>query len=142
MKEKIFGGVVGGLVAIGHYLFGEWTAMLETLLILIGIDIVTGWISGAYLGKLSSKVSFKGILKKILILVMVVLGHRLDMAGMEEVIQSVIGFELESPAMTLIILFYLGNEGLSICENVFKVIPGPSWLTKLFESLKDKGDSK
>jgi toxin secretion/phage lysis holin len=116
--------------------------MLQTLLLMMLLDIFTGYLSGAYLGKLSSKISFKGTLKKIVILIMVIVGHRLDQLGMESIIQNVVGFPIGHPARSLIIFFYLGNEGLSLIENIGKVVPLPGWITKFFETLKDRGDGK
>lgn len=138
--ESITKWGLGAIVSVCSYLFGGLDMMLQTLLFLIGLDIFTGWIAGAYQGKLSSKVSFKGILKKIVIISMVVLGYRLDMLGMEKIVQGVVGLDIENPARTMIVLWFLGGEGLSITENVGKVIELPKWITKFFEVLKQKGD--
>lgn len=132
--------VVGGILSLFSYLLGGLDTLLETLLLMICLDMLTGWISAAYLGRLSSKISFRGILKKVLMLTVVVVCHRLDQLGLEDVIQAILGFPVEHPCRTLCIWFFLGNEGLSLVENVGKVIPLPKWLTKLFETLKDRGE--
>lgn len=133
---------LGGVLSVLSYLFGGLDVMLETLLLLIGMDIFTGILAGAVEGKLSSKVSKRGIIGKVLILVMVIVGHRLDLLGMEELVQGVVGINIKHPAQTLITIYYLGNEGLSIVENCGKVIQLPIWITKFFEVLKNKGDGK
>ena len=61
----VFGGVVG-------YLTGEWSAPMYALLVLMGIDFITGIIKGAMSKsektenhRLQSSVMFVGLLRKV-----------------------------------------------------------------------------
>lgn len=94
-------------------LFGGWSASLTTLIIFMVIDYITGIIQailGKSLksenGKLNSKVGFKGISKKVLMLLMVVVGRRID-----------ITFNI-TYVREMIILSYIMNEFISIIENL------------------------
>jgi toxin secretion/phage lysis holin len=81
-------------------------------------------------GGASSKEGFKGILKKICILLLVGLAHELDYI-----------MEIEY-TRALAILFFLGNEGLSILENMGLMgVKYPELVKKALEVIKDKGES-
>ena len=131
--DKIFNaisvitGIVGGVVA---FLFGAWDNLLCTLVVVMALDYVTGVIKGIYTKKLSSDIGFKGLLKKITILVIVSLAH---------VIQDLTGGNIA--IREIVIMFYIVNEGISILENAAVILP------KMPEKLKDillqlRGDEK
>ena len=99
----------------------------------MAIDYITG-IMAAYINPslaLNSQKGFKGICKKIVILMLVALAHELDKATGQPAIQS------------LVVWFFLGNEGLSIIENSAKAgLPIPNKLRDTLEQLtgSEKGD--
>ena len=132
--ENIFKMIVAGSGAAVAYLFGGWTALLQILVILMVIDYLTGIIAAGYLGKLSSKIGFRGIGKKIMILALVAVAHAIDtVLGDNHFIRDAV------------IFFYLANELLSIIENAGKTgLPVPSVLTKAVDVLnnKSKGEGK
>ena len=133
MKEWICAaaGTVGGLIA---GLFGGWDAAMLSLLIFMGIDYITGLIvaaSGKSLksdnGGLSSKIGWRGLLKKGVVLLLVVVAVRLDvMLGTSYVRDAVcIGF--------------CCNELLSIIENAGLLgVPLPVALKNAVELLQKK----
>ena len=79
-----------------------------------------------YLGKLNSKVGFKGILKKLAILMVVALAVEIGrVTGMDAIRGLIMGF-------------YIANEGISILENVGRMdVPYLSRLKDILEQLKD-----
>lgn len=126
---------VGGAVA-GW--FGGWSALLTALAIIMCLDYITGCMA-AFAGKstkteggrwLSSE-SFKGLLRKGAIVIMVLLATLLDRAiGTEGMIFQ-----------TAVCCYYLANEGLSIIENVALLgVPVPAIIKKALEALRDKND--
>lgn len=116
----------GGMIA---YLCG-WDPAMEALLALMGLDYVTGMLAAKINPNLkgwSSKIGFKGICKKVLILSIVALAH---------FISDLTGGEL---ARVLVIWFFLGNEGLSIIENAANSgVPVPQKLRETLEQLKSE----
>ena len=108
MKETICTafGLVGSFIAA---LFGGWDSALETLLIFMGVDYVTGLMVAAAgkspKGKLSSKVGWKGLAKKCVILLLVLVAARLDV---------VLG---TSYVRAGVCIAFLCNEVISILEN-------------------------
>ncbi|MCM2532555.1 phage holin family protein [Neobacillus pocheonensis] len=107
--------------------------MLQILITFSVIDYVTGLLASGIEGRLSSKVGFKGIGKKITIFCLVAVGHLADKAigGYGQIVTDTIFF------------FYLGNELLSILENAGRTgLPIPQQLKDMVEVLKGKGEGK
>lgn len=123
---SILAGIGTGLV----YLWGGFDVAMQCLLIAIALDYVSGIIKAFVLKQLSSTVGFKGILKKVGILVVVALAVLID---------RVTG---ESGAIrTLVIYYFVANEGLSIIENAGKAgLPIPHSIKEALEALKKQGD--
>ena len=111
IPNKVEAYVGGGVAFVGvllqHFL-GQWNNQIEILLIFMVIDYVTG-LSAAYIMSnvyLDSRKGFKGIIKKIVILCLVILAHQMDvLVGQDALVRNVV------------LLFFIGNEGLSILEN-------------------------
>ena len=127
--------VAGGLTG---YLLG-WNDLVETLIVAMVIDYITG-VLAAYRYKRkhpnskkgpSSRVGALGIIHKVSILCIVALAHYLDTA---------MGI---SAVHTMIVWFYIGNEGLSIIENTAKAgAPIPKRLTDTLEQLAKEKDTQ
>jgi toxin secretion/phage lysis holin len=117
--------------AVVGYLFGGWSVLLQILLAFVVIDYITGLLASGVEGKLSSKVGFKGIAKKLMIFCLVAVGHLVDKAiGEGDVIQN------------SIIFFYIANELLSILENAGRTgLPVPDQIKNTVQILKGKGDN-
>ena len=118
---------VGG--ALGWF-FGGMDGLIYALLVFVIADYITGVMCAIADKNLSSEVGFKGICKKVLIFVMVGIGHIMDtyLIGNGEVLR------------TAVIFFYCSNEGVSILENATRLgLPVPAKLKAVLEQLKDKG---
>ena len=114
------------------YLVGGIDIAMKSLLIVIVIDYVTGVISAIYNKKLNSNIGLKGILKKFSYLIIVSLSVILD---------RIVG---DTGAIrTLVIYFFVANDGISIVENIGKMgVPLPKKLTEVLEQLRSKGDEE
>lgn len=130
--EMIYKTVATGSGAVVGYLFGGWSVLLQILLAFVVLDYLTGLLASGVEGKLSSKVGFKGIAKKLMIFILVAVGHLVDKAvGQGHVVSDTIVF------------FYLGNELLSILENAGRTgLPVPDQIKSAVEILKGKGEGK
>ena len=118
-------------------LFGGWTGAMTTLVILMLIDYVTGLIVAGVFhaspkssgGALSSAVGFKGICRKFVILLIVVVACRVDLLLDTNIIRDAtcIGFCV--------------NELVSITENAGLMgIPLPRKLVEAIEVLRGDND--
>lgn len=134
-------GVLAALAAIGGFVahaLGGWDASLQVLIALMAADYITGLLVAALwkrsnkseTGALDSKASFRGLCKKGVILLLVWLGTLLDAAAGVNYVR------------TAVALFFIGNEGLSLLENIGLMgVPYPAFLQKALEALRDKGDA-
>ena len=127
-------GIKSGLVALGGWIgwaLGGWDGFLIALILFMALDYCTGFMCAIIEKKLSSEVGFRGIFKKIMILGLVGIGHALD--------THVIGSG--GAIRTMVIFFYLSNEGLSLLENVSRAgLPIPEKLKEILSQLRDRGN--
>ncbi len=120
------------ITAIGGwlgYFVGGMDGLLTALLILMTIDYITGIMCAIVDRQLSSAVGFKGICKKVLILMLVGVAHIVDLhvVGTGEALRSAV------------ICFYLSNEGVSVLENAGRLgLPIPEKLKAILVQLHDK----
>ena len=129
-------GIVGSTIAS---LFGGWDTALITLIIFMGIDYLTGLIVAGVFhnsektesGKLESRAGWKGLCRKGVTLLIVLLACRLDM---------LIGSSFIRDA---VVIAFIVNESLSIIENAGLMgIPVPPVIMKGLEILKNKTDTE
>lgn len=131
MKEllatnKVLFSAIGWLIGS---IFGEVDGFLFALMVFISIDYITGLMAAAVEKRLASNIGFKGIFKKIAILFLVSVGHLID----TEIIKQ------GGAIRTMVIFFYLSNEGLSILENAVRIgLPIPEKLQALLKQFNEK----
>ena len=120
--------------AVGGWLgwfLGGCDGLLYALIAFVTIDYVTGVMCAVSDKNLSSEVGFKGICRKVLIFLLVGIGHIID--------TQVIGSG--SVLRTAVIFFYLSNEGVSLIENAAHLgLPVPSKLKDVLEQLHDRAE--
>jgi len=123
---KICAGAIG--IFIGG-LLGGYDMFLKVLLIMIIIDYITGILKAIYLKQVSSEIGYKGIIKKIVMLLVVVLACQID---------NVLGTQNALRIGT--IMFWIANEGVSILENAAKMdLPIPKQIKEVLLKLRDGG---
>lgn len=112
------------------YLIGGFDIAIQSLLIVMVVDYLTGITSAMYNKELSSKIGFKGILKKFSYLCVVALSVVIDnLTGQSGLIR------------TLVIYFFVANDGLSIIENMAEMgVKLPQKLIDALEQIKKKGE--
>lgn len=120
-----WGAIASAVGTLCSYVLG-WNSVLEALIFAMGIDYLSGLVA-AYINprmKLDSRKGFRGIAKKVMILLLVSLAHFIDRATGQNIIQLAV------------IWFFLGNEGLSIVENAANAgLPVPKKLKDTLEQL-------
>lgn len=129
-------GVIGGLIAS---LFGGWDAALVTLMIFMGIDYVTGLIVAGVFhnsektknGALESRAGWKGLCRKGVTLLVVLVACRLDLVMGSNFIRDAV------------VIAFIANETISIIENAGLMgIPIPAAIMRAIEILKNKAESE
>lgn len=136
MKAKLCAaiGIVGsGIVSI----LGGWDSALQTLLIFMAADYVTGLIvAGVFhnsqktdTGTLESRAGFKGLIRKCMILFFIIIANRVDL------LMGVSYFR------ECVIISFITNELISIIENAGLMgVPIPPIITNAIDVLKKKGE--
>ena len=137
---QIKNAVFAALAAVGGFIadrLGGWDALLQVLIALMAADYLTGLIVAGIFkksphtrsGTLSSAAGYLGLIKKCAALLLIYIGVLLDRAIGEAFVRSAL------------IIFFIGNEGLSLLENVGLMgVKYPQFLAKMLEALRDKGD--
>ncbi len=137
MNKEMFLGLAGALGSGLSYALGGFDTALETLMIFMAADYITGIIvAGVFhksgkteTGCLESRAGFKGICRKGLMLLIVIISHRLDL---------LMGTEFLRDGT---IVAFICNEALSIVENGGLMgIPVPEKIKSAIEVLSKKGD--
>ena len=126
MKEFICSalGTIGYLLI---FLLGGWDIALQCLLIAISLDYVSGLIKAYSTKTLSSRIGLRGLLKKVGLLIVVMIGVIID---------KVTGGT--GAVRTLVIYYFVANEGLSIIENLGVAgVPIPKSIKKALKALKN-----
>ena len=138
MKQAIctMAGIVGSTIAA---LFGGWDEGLATLIIFMTVDYISGLIVAGVFhkstktknGALESKAGFKGLCRKAVILLIVLMAYRFDMLIHVKYIRDAV------------IIGFISNEAISIVENAGLMgIPMPPQITKAIEILTKKSEEE
>lgn len=108
------------------WLIGGYDTMMIALLLFMIIDYLSGVMCAVINKKLSSKIGFKGIFKKIMIILLV---------GITNLLWQATGID---GLRYIVISFYLANEGISIIENASILgLPVPKKVKDVLEQLKE-----
>lgn len=126
---KSIGGVVGGFVA---YWLGGFDAILISLIAMIVIDYISGILAAVYNKTLNSEIGWKGIIKKVFMLLIVAVACIIEKATGNAV-----------AIREIVIMFFIFNEGISIIENAGHLgLPIPKKLVDILEQLENKEGDK
>lgn len=121
-----------GFGAVFGYLFGEVDLLVKVLVCFIVADYISGLLASGYQGQLNSKMGFKGIAKKIAILILVAIAHQVDL---------ILG--THNTTRDAVIFFYLANELISILENFIRMeMKVPEVLKNLVSIFDSKAGEK
>lgn len=129
-------GVAGSIIAD---LLGGWDTALQTLIIFMAVDYITGLVvAGVFkksgkteTGALQSLAGWKGLCRKGMTLLIILVAAQLDKVAGTEVIRNAV------------IIGYVANESLSIFENAILMgLPIPKVLKNAVEIMREKADGK
>ena len=127
-KLQLAFSAIGGWLG---YFLGGVDGLMTALIIFMVTDYVTGLMCAIVDKQLSSSVGFKGLFKKMLIVILVGIAHIVDMhvVGTGEALRSAV------------ICFYLSNEGVSLLENAAHLgLPIPEKMKDILAQLHNRID--
>lgn len=138
-------------------ILGTVATLLEAYVVLvilvacaIVLDVITGLVKCFATGeKLSSEKGQKGFWKKIMLLMALLFAFFLDVSipAVMEVVKIKMPFDKSLLFGSIVGVYIILNESISICENIIKAnrMALPKWLKKLFQDAKkeiDEGGQK
>ena len=128
MKAFEWKAVVAAITAAGCQILGVWNNVMTALVILIILDVVTGFLRAFIQQELSSKESFRGMAKKVLIFALIAVACQIDsITGLDGVTRNVVA------------VFYCASEGLSVVENSIAAgMPAPDFLKDALKQLNER----
>ena len=127
-KVQIAITAIGGWVG---YFVGGMDGMLIALIVLMSLDYISGVMCAIVDRKLSSAIGFKGICKKVLIIMLVGVAHIVDL--------HVVG--TGNALRSAVVCFYLSNEGVSLLENAaYLGLPIPEKMKSILAQLHNRID--
>lgn len=134
--ELIWSKIQIAVTALGGWLgysLGGMDGMLIALIVFMVLDYITGVMCAIVDKQLSSEVGFKGICRKVLILMLVGVSNLVDL--------HVVG--TGSALRSAVICFYLTNEGLSLLENAGHIgLPIPDKLKDTLAQLHGRNETE
>ena len=113
----LFGGFLGGFDKLTH-----------AVILFMIIDYLSATLIAIYNKQLSSEIGFKGIIKKIFILLTI---------GVAVEVNKIVP---DIPLREMVLSFYIANEGISILENICKINTVPQELKQVFLQLRGDND--
>lgn len=137
MNDELSEFLIAGIIGLSGWFFGGLDGFFKVLLACAAADYITGIFRGGSEGKISSKIAFEGIKRKVTMFFFVGLANIID----KEMLNN------SAALKTAVCLFYIGNEGISIVENAEKLgLPIPKFLRGKFlnfaEEQKSQAQSK
>jgi len=135
-------GILTGIGAVGSFiasLFGGWDTALVTLIIFMGVDYLTGLIVAGVFhnsektasGTLESRAGWKGLCRKGVSLLVVLVACRLDLVMGSDFIRDAV------------VIAFVANETISIVENAGLMgVPIPAAITKAIDVLNAKANNE
>lgn len=134
--DLIWAKIQVAITAVGGWIgwfLGGVDGMLIALIVLMALDYLSGVMCAIVDKKLSSAIGFKGICKKVLILMLVGIANVIDV--------HVVGTGSALRGAT--VCFYLSNEGLSILENTVHLgLPVPEKLKEVLSQLHNREEKE
>lgn len=123
---------IGSIISLSFLITGGEDKMMNCLIILMTIDYLTGVAKAIIIEKVNSKAGFKGLLKKMVMIGVIVLAHQIDLL-----------FDGKFAVKSLTIGILLSNEGLSILENASICgIPVPKRLKNMLEQYRENKNKR
>ncbi|WP_150284746.1 holin family protein [Rummeliibacillus sp. TYF-LIM-RU47] len=112
------------------WLIGDWHVSLSILVVFMTFDFITGIIKSWITGEVSSKKGFKGILKKCMYFVALIVANMLDL-----LIGGVPVFR------TMVAYYLIAVEAISLIENLEAMnVPLPQQLKEKFAGIRENNN--
>lgn len=108
---------------------GSVDLFFKILILFIILDYITGFMKGIATQSLSSAIGWRGLMKKMGILIAVIVSHQMDRVAGTEIVR------------TAVITFFIANEGISLTENLAVIgVPIPKIMVRTLKAWKENSE--
>lgn len=122
-----FAGIFAIVASLITFLIGGFDPTLQILAVFVCMDFISGVLQGFYSGELSSRVGYKGLIKKCGIFFVIIVANLLDLLTGQALFRMPV------------VYFFVAMEGVSILENLGKMgVPIPPLLLDKLSQLQDR----
>lgn len=133
MNDEMSEFLVASIVGLSGWFFGGLDGYIKVLIACTAINYITGTLRAIKEGKYSRSVAFWSIARKIIMFFFIGMTHIIDMHMLGNT----------AALRTAVVLFYVGNEDISIIENAEKLgVPIPKFLHGKFLSFSEENETQ
>lgn len=131
-------GILGAIIGVMSFMYGCINEIIVILALFMVMDYITGVVLALMEGKFCRSLGTKGAVKKLGYIILVVVGFLADFTITLLVQKTGIKFNTNGSLGLLVVLYLIGNEGLSITKNLIGMgLPAPPFLVKSFGLMQD-----
>ena len=142
MRDEGSKGIIAACTGVLCYLYNCINEVLVVLAILMILDFLTGVVLAIKEHKWDKAVGVWGFIKKTMYIVTIMLGFLSDYTITSLAGQAGINFSTKGYLGIAVVLYLIGNEGLSLTKNLIALgCPAPPFLAKSFGLLKNTAES-
>lgn len=135
--ESFLYGIVIALISF----LGGMDNLLVVFLMAMIFDWVTGLIRAVKDNEMSSSIGHRGVVKRMLIVMLIVFAVALDkLLSTENNMLNILNHNINLSLRNVMLIFYIGNDGISMLENLEQIgVPFPDKLKSVLKQCRDRG---
>ena len=140
MKDA-FSIVKVAISAIGSFIasaLGGWNPVLSLLILLMAVDLITGFSLAIINKEVSSSKMRLGIFRKFITFVIIFIGYRFDVVMIHSLGKLPAMWGIQLSAKMFMTVYFCFEENLSVIENCANLgVPTPKWLRSILKQVSD-----
>ena len=127
--------------AIGSFIasaLGGWNPVLSLLILLMAVDLITGFSLAIINKEVSSSKMRLGIFRKFITFIMIFIGYRFDVVMIHSLGELPVMWGISLSAKMFMTVYFCFEENISVLENCANLgIPTPKWLRSILKQVSD-----
>lgn len=132
---KIVISAIGSFIASA---LGGWNPVLSLLILLMFVDLITGFSLAIIRKEVSSSKMRLGILRKFITFIMIFIGYRFDLVMIHSCGKLPVLWGISLSAKMFMTVYFCFEENISVVENCASLgIPFPKWLVSMLNQVSD-----
>ena len=126
-------GLLGCIAGVAMFLYNSISEIIIVLVLLMIFDYITGVLYSLKINTFDKKTGAWGAVQKLMYSIIVSLGFLIDLTLINVLKTANIDINLKGSFGIVVVLYLIGNEGLSITKNLINLgLPVPPIIAKAF----------